>query len=368
MNYLMINLMVVYIPMLILGLLMPLLTKSTLFFGVNIPEEKYKDSRLRLLRNKYFINFTITSVIIYGLLAYLYGSSGREIYVILGPFAFIILLFFNYYYIHNKVKALKGQEKWFIDKKQVVIVDTKVRPNERAISPWWFLIPAAICLFGILFTMIQYPHLPDKLPGHFNALGEVTRYDNKSLISAFMIPMTKMLLTVMMFGIYKVMSNARIAVNPSKPKLSLLRGQLANRRWGIFALFMAILMNLQLLYTQLMVLQLVDSRWSMAVTISMVVAVLGLVVFIGATTGQGGSRIKLKEEQQETENNRLIARDDDSYWKLGMLYYNPDDPTLWVEKRFGIGMTINHAHPIGKLLTVVIIVFLLGSLVLPMIL
>ncbi len=368
MSYSMINLIVVYMPLLLLGLLLPLLTKSNLFFGVNIPEEKHNDDRLKLLRNKYFINFTVTSIIIYGLLAYFYDSSGREIYIILGPLAFVVLLSLNYYYIHAKVKALKGQEKWLIDKKQVVIVDTKFRPNEKAISPWWFLIPAAICLFSILFTMIQYPHLPARLPAHFNAVGEITRYSDKSLTSAFMIPMTKILLTLMMFGIYRVMSNARIAVNPSKPKSSLLRGQLANMRWGVFTLLMAVTLNLQLLYTQLMVLQLVDSRWSMVVSLIMLVGVLGLVAYIGVTTGQGGSRIKLKEEEPSTGNNRLIARDDDSFWKLGMFYYNPDDPTLWVEKRFAIGMTINHAHPIGKLLTGAIIILLIGSLVLPMIL
>ena len=34
----------------------------------------------------------------------------------------------------------------------------------------------------------------------------------------------------------------------------------------------------------------------------------------------------------------------DDCWKLGMFYYNPDDPALMVEKRFGIGYTLNFGN------------------------
>lgn len=38
-------------------------------------------------------------------------------------------------------------------------------------------------------------------------------------------------------------------------------------------------------------------------------------------------------------------RSPDMCWKLGLIYFNPDDPTLWVEKRFGVGYTVNFARP-----------------------
>lgn len=34
----------------------------------------------------------------------------------------------------------------------------------------------------------------------------------------------------------------------------------------------------------------------------------------------------------------------DEHWKMGIFYYNPDDPSLMVEKRFGIGYTFNFAR------------------------
>ncbi|MCU1325466.1 MAG: hypothetical protein JWN34_836, partial [Bryobacterales bacterium] len=48
-------------------------------------------------------------------------------------------------------------------------------------------------------------------------------------------------------------------------------------------------------------------------------------------------------------------------WKFGgQLYYNPEDPALMVQKRIGIGYTVNFARPLAWVL--------LGSfLVLPLI-
>ena len=32
-------------------------------------------------------------------------------------------------------------------------------------------------------------------------------------------------------------------------------------------------------------------------------------------------------------------------WKMGVFYFNPDDPALFIPKRFGIGYTLNFANP-----------------------
>ncbi len=45
-----------------------------------------------------------------------------------------------------------------------------------------------------------------------------------------------------------------------------------------------------------------------------------------------------------------VFRDDDQYWRAGVFYYNPDDPEPFVPKRFGLGWTVNFAHPVGKLI------------------
>ena len=47
-----------------------------------------------------------------------------------------------------------------------------------------------------------------------------------------------------------------------------------------------------------------------------------------------------------------IFEDDDDHWLGGVIYYNPKDKRLNVEKRVGVGGTVNLAHPVGKLIGV----------------
>ena len=45
----------------------------------------------------------------------------------------------------------------------------------------------------------------------------------------------------------------------------------------------------------------------------------------------------------------------DQHWKLGMFYFNPDDPAPLVEKRFGIGYTLNYARGLAWVITALIL-------------
>jgi uncharacterized membrane protein len=45
----------------------------------------------------------------------------------------------------------------------------------------------------------------------------------------------------------------------------------------------------------------------------------------------------------------------DQHWKLGMFYFNPDDAALLVEKRIGIGYTLNFARPLAWLIMALIL-------------
>ena len=51
------------------------------------------------------------------------------------------------------------------------------------------------------------------------------------------------------------------------------------------------------------------------------------------------------------EVNFIVNKDDDSkHWKLGVFYYNPNDPSESVERRNGMGSTINFASKVGRLI------------------
>ena len=63
----------------------------------------------------------------------------------------------------------------------------------------------------------------------------------------------------------------------------------------------------------------------------------------------------------DRQSTSEIFRDDDRYWYGGFFYSNPDYPALFVEKRYGLGWTLNFGHPQSRLV-------LIGSLVVVLVL
>jgi uncharacterized membrane protein len=63
--------------------------------------------------------------------------------------------------------------------------------------------------------------------------------------------------------------------------------------------------------------------------------------------GQGGSRISPVRQPGIDTAKPVGDRTEDRFWKLGVFYFNRNDPAVMVEKRFGVGYTVNFAHPVA---------------------
>jgi uncharacterized membrane protein len=87
--------------------------------------------------------------------------------------------------------------------------------------------------------------------------------------------------------------------------------------------------------------------------IAVVLSMVGLLPFTGnpgvvpiviLTVGILASAIFLSRWLDRGRVRSQHSSAGDACWKLGMFYFNPDDPALFVEKRIGIGYTVNFAH------------------------
>ncbi len=96
----------------------------------------------------------------------------------------------------------------------------------------------------------------------------------------------------------------------------------------------------------------------------------GMVLFfagswiIGLRYGQGGWRWAIRKGLVEKSEARAIFDGDgmeDNRWKLGMFYFNPRDPSILVEDRFGMGWTAN----VGNIWALALMAAILGLCVLP---
>jgi len=57
-------------------------------------------------------------------------------------------------------------------------------------------------------------------------------------------------------------------------------------------------------------------------------------------------------------------RDENSFWKLGVFYYNKQDKHLFPPKRTGLGWTVNFANPfsVALFLLILLVIILIPKL------
>jgi len=89
---------------------------------------------------------------------------------------------------------------------------------------------------------------------------------------------------------------------------------------------------------------------------AMVLFVLGSLIWIIVKYGQGGAR--LEEGSAAAPLTNGLA--DNTHWVWGVFYVNKGDSSILVEKRFGLGYTINLGNRKAVVLVVTVLVLLLG--------
>lgn len=334
---------------------MPYLTRKTESFGVSIPEGIYASEEIRQMRNKYMIEAIIVTIMftILPILVTLY--MGEQIFSVgiftIGVFVLIGVLFGLYLKYHFKMKKLKAEKNWLQDKPQAVVVDTAFRKGKITYSNLWFIVPGIIIIITIILTIVFFDQIPDKIPMQYDFSGNITNWADKSNVSVFMAPITQLFMLGLFIFINVMIARAKQQINPANPEKSLLQNQIFRRRWSGFTIVAGTLMILVFAVIQLSLFIQISPLILMVVNLGFTLIIVGYAIILSFTTGQGGSRINLNVGKED----EVIDRDDDQYWKLGQFYFNPDDPAIFIEKRFGIGWTVNFARPIAWISLLIIL-------------
>ncbi|WP_159032904.1 DUF1648 domain-containing protein [Streptomyces fodineus] len=265
------------------------------------------------------------------------------------------------------VMAVKRREDWYGGLRQGVVADTALHTDPERF-PWIWAVPALlICIGTTVLGVLRYPSLPDRIPVHFTGSGSADRFAARSIGTAFFPVFAQAALTVLLLALTWLSFRARADLDPARPADSARRHRRFSVRTAISLLLLAGFANLSLLAGAWGMWH-ADQRVSPALILLPILAGLVVVIGIAVRTGQGGSRLRLPVQDGAVteESTGIVRRDDDQYWRLlGSVYVNRADPALLVQKRFGIGWTVNFGNPrgvvllLGLILTPVLIVPLL---------
>ena len=346
----------VLLPLFIITIFIPYWTRRTESFGVSIPEEMYHTTQLQNMRKQYAMYAMILSVLAtatFIISGFFLSHNEETLSIFLGvlTFVYIIASFFIYLKFHRNMKELKEKEQWSEKKSQQVFIDTKFREQKVTYSNLWFLAPVVIAIILIVMSFQAYPAIPDKIPTKFSFSGEVTNWTEKSYKSILLNPVMMIYFTLLFIFINFMIAKAKQQISVNQPTESIQKNIIFRRRWSLFLITTSYLLSFLFTMIQLSLMYPINGEIQAIISLITTAIILIHCIVLSITTGQGGSRVKTVQSQSQD----IIDRDDDKYWKLGQFYFNKNDPALFLEKRFGVGWTINIARPLAWIIFLVII-------------
>jgi uncharacterized membrane protein len=202
-----------------------------------------------------------------------------------------------------------------------------------------------------------YDEMPQKLPMQYDFSGNVTNYVEKSFKSVLVLPAMQLFLIGIFILCNMSIARAKQQLQTENPEKSLKQNILFRRRWSLYTIFLGTAVVLLFFIIQLSYTSYISYDQFMIFIWIFTFCVVISTIILSLITGQGGSRIKINAGKGDESE---INHDEDHYWKLGQIYYNPNDPTLFVEKRFGIGWTINFGRPLTWVMLLTIILIAVG--------
>ncbi|NKC59145.1 DUF1648 domain-containing protein [Vagococcus fluvialis] len=356
-----------------IGLLMgitPYINRRDIPFGVSIPvTDKTKEVVNAQKKSYLFINLGIAIIINIGI--FLYGQfkpnipEEKLVYLcIVSLFVMLGISLVSYVLKHNELKKYKQTLSLEMKQTKKIVVDLSFR-DEKLIFPTSYLvgINLAFVLVTVLLTVFNYQNIPDKLVTQWDFNMNPTTITEKTWGSVMMIPAMQVFITIVMAISNQAYLSAKQQIDGKNPTASSTKSKKFRRQSSLLNLVISILTQLLFVAIQLVtVFESISPKVVMILSLVFTILIIGLVLWFSLYYGQSGDRLKTIEiNEEEAPKGNIVTGDDDENWKLGMFYFNKQDPSFWVEKRMGVGMTFNFAKWQSW-------AFLIGVIVLPLLL
>lgn len=348
---------------------LPKFLKESEAFGIYIPDTHIKDKRIEHMKKRYTQLVLASGIVILTIFIgwLLMFRPAEEQIVYMGMVAQIVALVFSmglYAKNHIALANWKKTEKWTAGQSERKVVDLQFREQLKLLPSVYFIVPSIITVGLGILGLSEYDTLPNQIPTHWGHNGEADTFAEKSWGSVSALPLMTLVLQGMMLFFNGAMkqSGAKIQVRHKKRSRE---HQLAFRKYSSWLLFIVtITVTLLMGYLQLTIIypETMSSSVTLGFSLGYLVVILGSVLYYTVKVGQSGTRIAVSERDVIPED--AIDMDDDQYWKFGLFYVNKNDPSILVEKRFGIGWTVNMGHK-GSW---IFLVLLFGSIILIMML
>lgn len=355
MKQLLIQFGVIYVLLSILMVGRPWLSRKNVLFGVVFGGvEIWKRNDIRKIINRFLLSCIGIAILgavyfIIVLNATKMNTSDVAQFYSVTLFVFILLEIIPYIIANHNVKKLKPSIPGNNLVRDKITVEIGGNQNKQPLSVAWFLLLLIPIIMTIVVAVIYYSQMPLKIPMHFNAGGIVDSWGNKS-ISVVLSPVFHQILIAAFFFIIGVLTRnapASVKGNPgAAPGYPSFRRTISS---SLIAIALTVELNflaIEFLYAG--VIQGIRVPVVIILILTIAITIFLIIAFF-------------KHQRSRVPTGPVL--DDDSKWIFGILYFNPSDPSLFVEKRHGIGQTINFGRPVTWIIiSVTILIIILNHI------
>ncbi len=325
--------------------------KKKIFYGIRNREEYLQgevsekitalcaDARCKALK------LTIGYIVIGALVVIFHNMPLNLTLCVLDTFLYIYLLFLPFAGCNKRIKSLK-REYGFNSEAGVRLTDIKAADTVRAFKPVAVLIPCVFLLANLVFSL-----LVDLKVITIEGYGSAGTFS--MTVMAGVLFLTGMLMIPIGFFLDRlknevISEDSAVNANYNRALKKCMTGIVTASVWALLVLALGT--------TCFLVLVKAEIFYVITMGFFMVIIIASMVAYI-----YKAGKIEARYKTETT-----VVVDDDDKWIFGLFYYDKNNKRLNVEKRVGIGSTINMAHPVGKVLGVFIacaVMFTLLSMV-----
>jgi uncharacterized membrane protein len=333
--------------------LMPYLVFPTIPFGVRIPLAYAQDPVVLDERRRYTLRMAIMTIAVLAAVVLLWLSTHWMPVLPLSSLAIVFGSWGVYYLSHHRLQAVKANQHWFANTRQAVLANVEPRSSAPSRMFWaWLALPVAVIAITATVAAWRYPTLPEALNFNLPFIRQWTLA--RTPLSAGLPVIFQFIATLLFSGGAWLSGAVRQALDVENPEGSQRQELLLKQ------LIQALLFSLALGFDAAFLLSGL-AGWGLAAANTTMPGLFILAPLVIWIVVAPGLLLGLRTEWPgQSRTSGYVNRDDDRFWKFGILYVNPDDPVVLVNKRFGIGRTLNFGHPLSWVV-ILIVAVLIGT-------
>ena len=332
----------------------PWLVRSTECFAVTVPEAMAGDPRLVGLKRRYSATVAVLSAAAAAAtgVACLLDPEGAvgAVALLVSTVVLMVASFALMLRYRSRVARLKREGGWRATR-QVRFAAVGEADLPRPLSLAWELVHVPIVLLTVGLGVSLLPSMPDRVPVHFGATGAADGWVDKGPAAVLLPVGIVVFMAVCMTFAHVAIVRSKRGVDAGAPATTAWGYAMFARAQSVMLVATGVAFNLAFSLMPLQMAGVVSAGVLLAVMLLLAVATLVACVWMAVAYGQGGcraaARLGVDASGGTSGDSRALSADDDRFWRAGVFYVNPDDPSLFVLKRFGIGWTLNWARPVS---------------------